>query len=450
MAERLVIVGGNAGGMGAVSQARKGKPELEVIVFEQGPWTSYSSCGIPYLVGGDVDDVSDLVARSPAQHRATGTDLRLRHEVTALDLDRQEVEVWDLDGQRSLRQGYDHLLLGLGGLPIRPPLPGIDLPLVQGVQTLDDADALVRRAGRVDVGQVVVVGGGYIGLEMAEAFVQRGATVTLVERGEQVMAATLDPDIAAVVEDALRRFGVDLRLGCDVTGFEEQRVLTEDASLPADLVVLGIGVGPNSQLAADAGLELGVKDAVRVDDRQATSVPSVWAAGDCCESTHRVSGEKVHIALGTVANKQARVAGLNIGGADAHFPGVLGTAISKICGTEVARTGLTTAQAQEAGLDVEAAVVEATTKARYFPGAEPMTVKLIAERPTGRLLGAQIVGGAGSAKRIDTCAVALWSGLNVGDVIDLDLAYAPPFSSVWDPVQVAARRLQAALAGGLG
>jgi NADPH-dependent 2,4-dienoyl-CoA reductase/sulfur reductase-like enzyme len=232
---------------------------------------------------------------------------------------------------------------------------------------------------------------------------------------------------------------VEVHIGCDVTGFEENAVVTADGVLPADLVVLGLGVAPNTGLAEAAGIDLGVKKAIRVDRRQATSADAVWAAGDCCESTHLVSGRHVYVALGTVANKQAKVAGRNIGGRHAEFPGVLGTAISKICSTEVARTGLGTHEATEAGFDVVTATVETTTRSRYLPDASSMKVKLVAERGSGRLLGAQIVGGPGAGMRIDTCAVALTARMGVQDLLDLDLAYAPPFSSVWDPIQVAAR-----------
>lgn len=434
-----MVVGGDAGGMAAISQARKGKPDLEVIAFERGRWTSYSACGIPYLVGGEVDGVDRLVARTPERFRADGIDVRMRQEVVAIHLDERQVEVRDLERERTYREAFDQLLIGTGGVPVRPPLPGIDLPLVHGVQTLDDGIDLLDHAEEVAASRLVVVGGGYIGLEMAEAFVQRGASVVVVERGPHLMGATLDADMAALVGTALERFGAELRLGCEVTGFADNAVETADGPIEADLVVLGIGVGPNSKLAEEAGLELGVKRAIRVDRRQRTSADGVWAAGDCCESTHLVSGRPVHVALGTVANKQARVAGLNIGGGYATFPGVLGTAISKICSTEVARTGLTRAEAEQAGFEVLTTTIETTTRAGYFPGAEPMTLRFTVERGRGRLLGAQIVGGAGAAKRIDTCAVAITAAMTVHDIVDLDLAYAPPFSGVWDPVLVAAR-----------
>jgi NADPH-dependent 2,4-dienoyl-CoA reductase/sulfur reductase-like enzyme len=338
---------------------------------------------------------------------------------------------------RSYRLGFDHLLIGTGGRPIRPDVPGIDLPFVHGVQTLDDAAHLLRHAEE-GCQRIVVVGSGYIGLEMAEAFLERGCSAVVVEKLPQPLRQ-LDPDLGALVGQAMVRRGIDLRCDVEVNGFEPGKVLTSDGPVAADLVVLGIGVAPRSELAAAAGLALGVRAAIRVDRRQATSAAGVWAAGDCCESTHLVSGQPVHIPLGTYANKQSRVAGINIGGGDAVFPGVLGTAITKLCDTEISCTGLGEADALAAGFDAVTSSIETTTTAGYFPDAFRMTMKLIAERGSGRLLGAQIVGGSGAAKRIDTCATAITAGLDVQQVLDLDLAYAPPFSSVWDPVAVAAR-----------
>jgi NADPH-dependent 2,4-dienoyl-CoA reductase/sulfur reductase-like enzyme len=292
------------------------------------------------------------------------------------------------------------------------------------------------------------VGGGYIGLEMAEAFVRRGAAVTVVERAPQVMR-TLDDDMGALVSRAMRRHGIEVRCGTDTLGFEPGIVHTSAGDLPADLVVLGLGVEPNSGLAGDAGIELGVRGAIRVDRRQRTSAEGVWAAGDCAESFHLVSGRPIHVALGTVANKHARVAGTNIGGGYATFPGVVGTAVSKICDTEVARTGLTEAEATRAGFEFHVAKIESTTRAGYYPGAAPITVKLLAERRSGRLLGAQLVGQEGAAKRIDVVAVALHARMDVEQMTALDLSYAPPFSPVWDPILVAARQAAGLVAKGV-
>ena len=434
--------------MSAASQARRRRPadQLEVIALEKGSWTSYSACGIPYLVSGDVDELDDLVARSPEQHRRNGIDVRMRSEAMAIDLDRRAIEVRDHENDRTYRLDFDLLHIATGAMPFRPPIEGIDLPFVHAVQTLDHAAHLLDHARNVDLREVVVVGGGYIGLEMAEAFHKRGQHVTIVEALPQVMS-TLDPDMGALVASAAEGMGIYLRLGESVTAFSDGTVHTASGDLPADLVVVGLGVRPNSALAVDAGIETGSHGAIRVDRRQRTSAPGVWAAGDCCESFHRVSERNVHIALGTVANKQGRVAGINIGGGYATFPGVVGTAVSKLCDLEVARSGLQEREAQQAGFEYVVAKIESTTKAGYFPGTKPMTLKMLAERRSGRLLGAQIVGREGSAKRIDAIATALTAGMTVEEITGLDLAYAPPFAPVWDPVLVAARKCAELLEG---
>jgi NADPH-dependent 2,4-dienoyl-CoA reductase/sulfur reductase-like enzyme len=330
-------------------------------------------------------------------------------------------------------------MLGMGAQPVRPDLPGIDLPMVHGVQTLDDARHLLHDVETKECRNAVVVGGGYIGLELAEAFVERCARVTVIEAGAHVLAS-LDADMAVPVEDAMRRFGIDLRIGLAVTGFADRIAQTDDGPVLADVVVLGLGVAPNVAVLEGTGVELGVRDAVKVDQRQRTNVEGVWSAGDCTESVHLVSRGPMYVALGTVANKQARVAGINIGGGYATFPGVLGTAITKICSTEIARTGLNEKEATEAGFDFVVADIDGTTIAGYLPDPPPIRVKLLAERNTGRVLGAQIVGGRGSAKRIDVLATAITARFDVQQVVDLDLGYAPPMSPLWDPIAVAARR----------
>ena len=443
------MVGGDAGGMGAASQARRLRPDLEIIALEKSAWTSYSACGIPYLVGGEIKDFDELVTRSPQEFRDTfRIDVRVRHEAMALDLDRREVEVRDHEGDRTLRIGFDQLVIGTGARPVRPSLPGIDQECVVGVQTLGDAEVLLGLAERFRAKQVVVVGAGYIGLEIAEAFLRRGAEVAVVERSPQVMG-TLDADMAALVERAMRGEGIDLRLGVSTTGFEPGVAHTDAGDLPADLVVLALGVRPNSELAGDAGLALGAGDAIVVDRRQRTGVDGVWAAGDCCESHHLVTGRKVHVALGTVATKQSRVAGTNIGGGYATFPGVVGTAATRLCDTEVARTGLNEAEATADGFRFHAVTVESTTQAGYLPSAKAITVKLLAEQRSGKLLGGQIVGQQGSAKRIDVLATALHAEMSVEEMTQLDLSYAPPFGPVWDPVLIAARKATEAVAKGL-
>ncbi|MFP5322926.1 MAG: FAD-dependent oxidoreductase [Acidimicrobiia bacterium] len=440
MAERLVVIGGDAGGMAAASQARRQQPYMEIVALEKGRWTSYSACGIPYLVAGDVADPQDLVARTPEQFRDQHRiDVRMGHEAVAIDLDARKVEVRDHTRDRTLTLGFDLLHVATGARPIRPDLPGIDRPEVHGVQTLDDGIHLLDHARKGGCDRVVIVGGGYIGLEMAEAFVRRGSQVTLIEGDDQVMR-TMDPDMAAPIAAAIRSVGVDLRLGVRAEAFEDGAVQTSAGTIPADLVVLGLGVAPNAQLAADAGVRTGVRGAIRVDRRQRTSVEGVYAAGDCAESYHLVTQRQIHVALGTVANKQGRVAGINLGGGYASFPGVVGTAVTKICSLEVARTGVNQKEADRAGFRYETVVIDSTTRAGYFPGAKPIRIKLLAEHNTRRILGAQIVGEEGAAKRIDVLATAITARMTVDEVIDLDLAYAPPFSGVWDAVHIAARK----------
>jgi len=444
MADRLVVIGGDGAGMAAAMQARRRQPYLEIVALERGAWTSYSACGIPYLVAGDVGSLHDLVARSPQEFRDKHRiDVRLQHEVRAIDLGARRVEVRDHLRQRTIHVEFDQLHVATGARPLRPDLPGIDLEHVKGVQTLDDARVLLDHARTARCRSVVVVGGGYIGLEMAEAFVRWGASVTMIEGSGQLMR-TLDADMAHRLVEPMEAMGISVHLDTRAAGFEPGRVLVEGGDpLQADLVVLGLGVVPNSELAAEAGAATGVRGALVVDRRQRTNLDGVYAAGDCCESQHLVSGRPVHVALGTVANKQGRVAGINLGGGHATFNGVVGTAITKVCALEVARTGLTEQEAARDGFAPVAATVDATTRAGYLPDAEPMTVKLVAEQGSGRLLGAQIVGGTGAAKRIDTVATALHGRLRIDEVIDLDLAYAPPFSSVWDPIASAARVLAA-------
>jgi NADPH-dependent 2,4-dienoyl-CoA reductase/sulfur reductase-like enzyme len=435
---RAVIIGGDAAGMSAATRVRAAQPEAEVVVLERSRFTSYSACGIPFVVGGVVPHgVEALVARSPEEHRRRGIDVRTHHEAVAIDVDAGAVDVLDQHAGEVVRLAYDELMIATGGAPIRPDLPGIDLPLVHGVQDLTDAQALLSLA-EAGCRRIVIVGGGYIGLEMAEAYVERGCTATVVERGAQPLGV-IDTDLGARVADAMRRLGIDVRCNTDVEGFESARVLTSEGPIPADLVVLGMGVRPRSELAAEAGIALGVHDAVHVDGCQATSAPHVWAAGDCAEATHLVTGAQVHVPLGTYANHHGRVAGINMAGGDARSSRVLGTAITKLCALEVALTGVRLDQAREASLDAIATTVDTTTAAGYLPHASSMTVRMVAERGTGRLLGAQIVGGPGAAKRIDTVATAITAGMTVDQVMELDLAYAPPFSSVWDPVAVAAR-----------
>jgi NADPH-dependent 2,4-dienoyl-CoA reductase/sulfur reductase-like enzyme len=443
---RVVVIGGDAAGGSAASQAKKRRPDLDVVMFERGRATSYSACGIPYWISGAVQDESSLIARTPDQHRAAGIDVRMRTEVVGIDPDRRAVTWREVDGGAEGTEPYDDLVYATGSVPMRPPVPGIDAPGVHGVQVLDDGVALRAELDRGAVRRVVVVGGGYIGLEIAEACRVRGLDVTVVDRSAAPVG-TFDPDIGAFIAEAVRGEGIELVLSDGVAAIEvgddgrARAVVTASGrELPADLVVLGLGVRPDVRLAREAGIPLGTSGGIAVDARMRTGVDGVWAVGDCVESYHRLSGQRMVVALGTHANKQGRVAGINIGGGYATFPGVIGTAITKVCDLEAARTGLSSAEAEAAGFSFVTASVDSTTKAGYFPGASPIRVKMIAERRNGRLLGAQVVGRQEAAKRIDALAVCIWNEMGVDEILGLDLSYAPPFAPVWDPVLIAARK----------
>lgn len=441
---RLAVVGGNAAGMSAAAVARRRDPSTDVLVLERGPYMSYSSCGIPYLIGGTIDDAESLIARSPEEFLEAGIDVRPLCEVEEIDLRARTLTYRDHGANAQRREGFDTLVYATGASAVMPPVPGADL--VDPVRTVDAAEGLLGRLKRSGGGAAVVIGAGYLGIEMAEALTQRGLKVTLVDRGDQVMGS-LDPDMAAHVQDAAERAGIRVLLSTDVEEIAAGRdgrpraVGTSAGELPADHVVVSTGARPATALADAAGLALGATGGVRVDDHQrCPGHDGVYAAGDCAETRHRLLAEPVNVQLGTHANKQGRVAGTNATGGDVAFPGVIGTAVSRLCRYEVARTGLNEKEARAAGIPVVAAMIEGGTRAGYYPGAGPIWVKVVAHADSGRLLGGQIVGVEGAAKRIDVLATAVWSELTVGELEMLDFGYAPPFSAVYDPLLIAARQ----------
>lgn len=472
MSRRLVVIGADGAGMSAASQAlrvaaRTGA-DLEVIVLEATAHTSYSACGIPYWMAGDVESADDLVARTAAQHRANGIDLRLGTTVTGIDLDRGTVQVRGADGasRGGDRIGFDDLLFATGAQPIRPPWAR-DLPAVMPVATLDDGaawialldgvDATDRAGERSGSRHALVVGGGYIGVEVAESFVRRGYVTTMVTRGPEPLRGSLDLPMGALVRQALERAGVTVITGVEVDGLDVDRsgrvraaCLNGDAGVDevrADVVAVAIGVQPRTELAAEAGLRVGARGGLLPDERQRV-VDGIWAAGDCCEVYDRIAAEHRFVPLATHANKAGRVAGTNIGGGSATFAGIVGTAITRAGEAEVGRAGVTASWARDHGWDVDVVRMDSTTASGYMPEADPMTVQIVAERSEGRLVGAQVVGGRGAGKRIDIAAMAMWSRLTVADVAEADLAYAPPFSPVWDPVQIACRKAAENIASG--
>jgi NADPH-dependent 2,4-dienoyl-CoA reductase/sulfur reductase-like enzyme len=439
--DRLVVIGGDAAGLSAAAQARRlrSAAELDIVVLEQGPEISYSACGIPYWIGGLVEDRDALLARTPAEFAAH--DIEVRTGTSAEGIDLAAGKVLTRGGERL---GYDVLVVATGGRPFRPPVPGLDAAGVHGVHRLADG-ADIRAAIAAGAKRAVVLGGGYIGLEMAEVLQTRGLEVTVV-LADPLPMAQLDSDMAERVCKAMCGMGIDVQTDQPVREIEVDAdgvvaaVRTDRGRYEADLVVLGLGMGPEVALAREAGLRLGSTGAIDVAHTQRSrSHPEVLAAGDCSQTFHRITGEAIHVALGTHANKQGRVAGSVIGGRPARFAGVLGTAMTKVGDLEVARTGLCTTQAEEGGYDFRSELIEATTRAGYFPGAAPIAIKLISERGSGLLLGAQVVGGPGSGKRIDVLATAIWAGMTAEELAGSDLSYAPPFSPTYDPVVVAAR-----------
>lgn len=446
---RVVVIGGDAAGMTAASLVRRRRDDADIAVVERGPYTSYSMCGIPYYVGGLIDEAEDLVSRSPEAFRERGITVHTRSEATAIDAGARVVHVRDLERGNEWTAPYDALLYATGAHPQVPDLPGLS---EHGyvVHTLDEGERLRRTLEkRDDVRTVAIVGAGYIGLEIAEALIERGIEVHLIDRSPHVMR-TLDTDMAERIEQILTDFGVHLHLGEKLEALEAEdgvcrRVLTDAGCYEANAVVLAMGGKPAVGMAVGAGCALGSSGALLVDERMRTTVPGIWAAGDVVESVDLVAGRRVNVQLGTHANKQGKVAGIDIaarpGDGDAVFPGVVGTAVTRLCDWDVARVGLTEAEAVEEGVPYAAVSFTGTATAGYMPDAGTVHVKMLAEQGTGRVLGAQLLGTGNVAKRIDVAAVWCHLGVTVQNAQFFDLSYAPPFGGVWDLLLVAARKL---------
>lgn len=439
---RLLVVGGDAAGMSAASRARRLRPDIEIVVLERGRIVSYGACSLPYYISGVVEKRDDLIAYdADFFRRERHIDVRLESNALALD-PRAKTVTYDHPGGTETIE-FDALVIGTGARAAIPPLSGMELPGVFVLRTVPDGDAIRQFIEDRAVKNATVLGGGYIGLEMAEALVERGITVTVLELLPTVLS-TYDPGMSEIVARELADKGVTVRTETRIEGFEGGAgdsvgyVVASGQRLPSEMIIVSAGVRPNTALAESGGLELGDSGAIRVDARQITSAPSVLAAGDCSEATHMVTGRPTWIPLGTTANKQGRIAGENAVGGSRKFAGVAGTNVTKIFGLEAAQTGLSTAAAEKAGFVVDSARIRARSRSHAYPGGGPITVKIIFEKETGRLLGAQIIGAEGAAKRIDTVATAIYGRMTVSDLAVIDMSYAPPFSPVWDPVLVAA------------
>ena len=439
---KVVIVGGVAGGATAAARIRRLDEQAEIVVFERSGYISYANCGLPYYIGDVITDRSDLTLQTPESFFSRfHVNMKVRHEVTAIHPEKKEVTVKNLETGEEFEESYDKLILSPGAKPTQPRLPGVGLNKLFTLRTVEDTFRIKAYISENHPKSAVLAGGGFISLELAENLRELGMDVTIVQRPKQLMNP-FDADMASFIHSEMRRHGVKLALGHTVEGFEEKDggvdvLLKDEAPLHADMVVLAIGVSPDTHLAQEAGLELGVKGSIVVNDRMETSVPHIYAVGDAVQVKHFVTGQDVLLSLAGPANKQGRIAADNICGGDSHYTGSQGSSVIKVFAMTAASTGVNETNARKAGLDVDTVILSPMSHAGYYPGGKVMTMKVVFEKATYRLLGAQIVGYEGVDKRIDVLATAIRAGLKATALKDLDLAYAPPYSSAKDPVNMA-------------
>ncbi len=439
---KVVIVGGVAGGATAAARIRRLDEQAEIVVFERSGYVSYANCGLPYYIGDVISNPEALTLQTPESFFSRfRVRMKVHHEVTAIHPDQKTVSVKNLETGEIFEESYDKLILSPGAKPARPRVPGTGLEQVFTLRTVEDTFRIKEYIDRHHPKSAVLAGGGFIGLELAENLQKLGMEVTIVQRPRQLMNP-FDPDMAAFIHGEMRRHGIRLVLGHTVEGFAENGgkvdILLQDApALRADLVVLAIGVTPDTALAKDAGLALGVKDSIIVNERMETSVPDIYAVGDAVQVKHIVTGQDALISLAGPANKQGRIAADNICGGNSRYSGSQGSSVIKVFDLTAAVTGVNETAAKKAGLDVDKVILSPMNHAGYYPGGKLMTMKVVFEKETYRLLGAQIVGYEGVDKRIDVLAAAIRMGMKAAELKELDLAYAPPYSSAKDPVNMA-------------
>lgn len=450
--EKLIVIGGTAAGLSAASRAKRLKPELSIEVFEKTGYISYGSCGLPYFVGGLIEKPEDLVAvTAETMKNKRGIETHIHHEAVSIRLDKKEVTVKNLETGKTSCHSYDQLVIATGAVPLVPPIPGIESPNVHCLRTVEDGIRLKEAAGR-GAKTACIIGGGFIGLELAEELTLLGLKVTVLEQLPRLLPF-LEPAFSRCVSENLKSCGVAVHMGALVTQIEAEpmprRLVTSDGQqFEADLILASAGVRPAAKLAKDAGLRLGFKGAVAVNDHMQTSDPDVWACGDCVQTKNLITGHPAYIPLGTTANKQGKIAGENAAGGSAVFPGVLGSMVTKVFEQYIAATGLSLAQAGEEGFDAASSVITKSDRASYYPGGKDNSLCLIFDRKTGRLLGAQGIGSQSIAGRINVLAAAITGGMTVKDVSQLDLVYAPPVAPVYDPILIAGGQAVKSIAGG--
>ena len=439
---KVLIVGGVAGGATAAARIRRLDETAEITVFERSGYISYANCGLPYYIGGVITDPEELTLQTPESFFSRfRINMKVHHEVTAIHPNQKTISVRNLETGEEFEESYDKLLLSPGAKPTQPRLPGVGIKKVFTLRTVEDTFHIKEYINKNQPKSAVLAGGGFIGLELAENLKELGMDVTIVQRPKQLMNP-FDADMASFIHSEMRKHGVKLALGHTVEGFEEKDggidiLLKDEMPLHADMVVLAIGVTPDTHLAKEAGLELGIKGSIVVNDRMETSVPDIYAAGDAVQVKHYVTGQEALISLAGPANKQGRIIADNICGGDSRYPGSQGSSVIKVFDMTAATTGINEANARKAGLDVDTVILSPMSHAGYYPGGKVMTMKVVFEKETYRLLGAQIVGYEGVDKRIDVLATAIHAGMKATELKDLDLAYAPPYSSAKDPVNMA-------------
>ena len=439
---KVLIVGGVAGGATAAARIRRLDETAEITVFERSGYISYANCGLPYYIGGVITDPEELTLQTPESFFSRfRINMKVHHEVTAIHPNQKTISVKNLETGEEFEESYDKLILSPGAKPTQPRLPGVGIENVFTLRTVEDTFHIKEYINKNQPKSAVLAGGGFIGLELAENLKELGMDVTIVQRPKQLMNP-VDADMASFIHSEMRKHGVKLALGHTVEGFEEKDggidiLLKDEMPLHADMVVLAIGVTPDTHLAKEAGLELGIKGSIVVNDRMETSVPDIYAAGDAVQVKHYVTGQEALISLAGPANKQGRIIADNICGGDSRYPGSQGSSVIKVFDMTAATTGMNETNARKAGLDVDTVILSPMSHAGYYPGGKVMTMKVVFEKETYRLLGAQIVGYEGVDKRIDVLATAIHAGMKATELKDLDLAYAPPYSSAKDPVNMA-------------
>lgn len=439
---KVVIVGGVAGGATAAARIRRLNEQAQIVVLERSGYISYANCGLPYYIGGIIEDPDKLTLQTPDSFFSRfRVEMKVRHEVIAIHPDRKTVSVRNLENGKEFEETYDKLILSPGAKPTQPKLPGTDRERIFTLRTVEDTFRIKEYIDKHHPKSAILAGGGFIGLELAENLRKLGMDITIVQRPKQLMNP-FDSDMASFIHNQMRRHGIKLVLGHTVEGFTEKDggidvVLKDEMSLHADMVVLAIGVTPDTHLAKEAGLELGIKGSIVVNERMETSVPDIYAVGDAVQVKHYVTGEDTLISLAGPANRQGRIAADNICGRDSRYLGSQGSSVIKVFDMTAATTGINETKAKQAGIDTDKVILSPMSHAGYYPGGKLMTMKVVFEKETYRLLGAQIIGYEGVDKRIDVLATAIHAGLKATELKDLDLAYAPPYSSAKDPVNMA-------------